>query len=392
MADEANPISIPYGRQSISQEDIAAVEAVLHGDWLTSGPGIERFEQAMAAFVGVAGACAVSSATAALHLACIALGLGPGKRLWTTANTFVASANCGRYCGAELDFVDIDARSYCISIDALRHKLEQAERTATLPDVVVAVDFAGQPCDWDALAALKARYGFRLIDDASHAVGACYRGQRVGSLAAADFSVFSFHPVKILTTGEGGMLFSPDPALLDAVRMLRTHGITRDSVRLTRPDEGGWYYEQQALGFNYRITDIQAALGLSQLARIERFLARRRALAARYDELLADLPVQRPWQLPEGESAWHLYPILLADAATRRHVYDALRREAIYCQVHYIPVYWQPDFARLGFAEGLCPQAEDYYHRTLSLPLFADLSDAQQDRVVDALARALRER
>lgn len=391
MADEANPISIPYGRQSIDDDDIAAVEAVLRGDWLTSGPSIERFEQAMAEYVGASGACAVSSATAALHLACIALGLGPGKRLWTTANTFVASANCGRYCGAELDFVDIDARSYCLSIDALRHKLEQAERTGTLPDVVVAVDFAGQPCDWAALAALKVRYGFRLIDDASHAVGARYQGQRVGSLPAADFSVFSFHPVKILTTGEGGMLFSPDPALLEAVRMLRTHGITREPALLTRPDEGGWYYEQQALGFNYRITDIQAALGLSQLARIETFLARRRALAARYDELLADLPVQRPWQMPGGESAYHLYPILLADAATRRHVYDALRREAIYCQVHYIPVYWQPDFAKLGFAEGLCPQAEDYYRRTLSLPLFASLDDAQQDRVVEALARALRE-
>ncbi len=381
--------SISYGRQLIEDDDVAAVEAVLRGDWLTQGPTIPRFEQAAASYCGASYATAVSSATAALHLACLAMGLERGMRLWTSTNTFVASANCARYCGASVDFVDIDPRTYCLSIDALSEKLAKAEQRGRLPDVIVAVDFAGQPCDWRALAQLKARYGFRLIEDASHSFGADYRGRRIGSLAEADCTIFSFHPVKILTTGEGGMIVTDDVALHRAVQLLRSHGITREPENLFRQEEGAWYYEQHALGFNYRMTDLSAALGLSQLAKVDRFLARRRELAARYDSLLQDYDVQIPWQAPEGSSSFHLYPVLLADGTVRRHVFDALRADGIFVQVHYIPVHLQPDYMRSGFKRGDFPLAEAYYERTLSLPLHAALSDAEQDRVLVSLRQAL---
>lgn len=377
---------IPYGRQTINQDDLEAVAAVLKSDFLTQGPQVPAFEQAVAAYVGAEYAVAVNSATAALHLACLALGLEPGGLLWTVPNTFVASANCGRYCGATVDFVDIDPATYCLSVAALEIKLAAAEGDGRLPDIVVAVDFAGQPADWDGLARLKARYGFALIADAAHTLGAEWRGNRVGSLSAADITVFSFHPVKIIASGEGGMAVTASAALAARMAELRSHGITRPAVA----DEGAWYYEQRSLGFNYRLTDLQAALGLSQLARIEFFLARRRTLAARYDRLLADLAVTRPAQHPDGLSAWHLYVIQVADPTWRRPVFDAMRAANIGVQVHYIPVHTQPYYRALGFKPGDFPLAEAYYSRALSLPLFPGLSDSEQDRVVETLAQALR--
>lgn len=381
---------IPYSRQDISEDDIRAVTEVLRSDWLTQGPSNEIFERAVCERVGAAHGIATSSATAALHIACLALGLKAGGRLWTTPNTFVASANCGRYCGATVGFVDVDARTHNLDPARLAEKLEQARRDGELPDVVVAVDFAGQPCDWDALAALKARYGFRLIDDASHALGATWRGGPVGSMPGADVSVFSFHPVKMITTAEGGMALTDDATLAESMRLYRNHGITRDPKRLRGESHGPWYYEQQLLGFHYRMTDLQAALGASQLRRLDEFLAARRARATRYDGLLAGLPLDVPWQHPDGDSSRHLYPVRLHDTHRRRAVFEHMRGAGIGVQVHYIPVHLQPDFAQFGYGPGSCPRAEGFYAGALSLPVFTSMSDAEQDRVVEVLAEALK--
>lgn len=381
---------IPYGRQSISHEDLAAVEAVLRSDWLTQGPAVPRFEAAVADYVGAKHAVALNSATSALHVACAVLGVGSNSRVWTVPNTFVASANCARYCGAEVGFVDIEPRSYCIDVADLERRLHAARASNALPDVLVSVDFAGQPCDYDAIAPLKAEFGFRLIEDASHAIGAGYGDLHIGALGVADITVFSFHPVKIVTSAEGGMLLTADARLAESARRLRSHGIERDPQRLQQQGEGGWYYEQQDLGWNYRITDLQAALGASQVARIDGFLERRRALARRYDEALADLPLQRPWQRPGALSAYHLYPVMLRDGAQRRKVYEYLRDAGIGVQVHYLPVHLQPYYRALGFAPGDFPVAEAYAERTLSLPLYADLTEAAQDRVIAALSEALK--
>lgn len=381
--------AIPYGRQSISEADIAAVTAVLRSDWLTQGPMIERFEQAVAGRCEATHGVAACNATAALHIACLALDLGPGDLLWTSPNTFVASANCARYCGADVDFVDIDPRTLNLSVPALAAKLEVAERAGRLPKILVPVAFAGQSCDMAAIQPLARRYGFKVIEDASHAIGARYAGQPVGSGAQADITVFSFHPVKIVTTGEGGLLTTNDAALADRLRRLRSHGITRDPALLQAEGQGGWYYEQLELGFNYRITDIQAALGLSQLDRLEPFIARRRALVQRYRELLADLPVGLVGDQDGAESAWHLFPIRV-DEGRRDQVFAGMRAAGIGVNLHYIPVHLQPYYRALGFAPGDFLEAERYYSQALSLPLYADLSEAQQDRVVLTLAELLK--
>ncbi|HSO83540.1 UDP-4-amino-4,6-dideoxy-N-acetyl-beta-L-altrosamine transaminase [Thiocapsa sp.] len=385
---------IPYGRQDITEADIAAVEAVLRSDFLTQGPAVPRFEQAVAAKVGAAHGVAVNSATSALHIACLALDLGPGDRLWTSPNTFVASANCARYCGAEVDFVDIDPRTYNLSVEALAAKLEQAETTGTLPKIIVPVHFAGQPCDMQAIAALAERYGFRIIEDASHAIGARCDGDPVGNCRYSDITVFSFHPVKIITTGEGGLATTNDPALAERMARLRTHGITRDPAHMQGEPAGPWDYHQIELGFNYRMTDIQAALGASQLQRLDDHVARREALAARYDQLLADLPVLTPYRDPRHRSALHLYPIQIDDAAgpNRLAVFQALRQAGIGVNLHYIPVHTQPDYRRLGFKHGDFPVAEAYYSRAISLPLFPTLTEPQQTQVVDALSAAVQHR
>lgn len=380
---------IPYGRQDISDADIEAVTRVLASDWLTQGPAVPAFEQAVAEYCGVAHAVAVNSATSALHLACLALGLGPGDRLWTTPNTFVASANCGRYCGAEVDFVDIDPLTCNLSVDALETKLAAAARTGRLPKVVVPVDFAGQPCDLHGIRALAERYGFAVLEDASHAIGGRYRGRPIGACVYAGITVFSFHPVKIITTGEGGMALTNDPHLAAVLRRLRSHGITREAAEMSDPVDGPWTYQQIALGYNYRMTDIQAALGLSQMRRLDPFVARRRQLADRYDRLLAGLPLRTQGRIPDADSACHLYVVVLDDPGRRRPVFEALRAAGIGVNVHYIPVHTQPYYRALGFRPGDFPAAEAYYAGAISLPLFASLTDAQQDEVVSHLREAL---
>lgn len=380
---------IPYGRQAISDQDIAAVDEVLRSDWLTQGPSIERFERAVAERCGSPYAVAVSSATAALHIACLAADLGPGDWLWTTPNTFVASANCARYCGASLDFVDIDPRTYNMSVEALEQKLAQ---TANPPKIVVPVHFAGQSCEMDRLRALATQYGFTILEDASHAIGGGYKGQPIGSCTWSDMAVFSFHPVKIITTGEGGMVLTHRQDLYERLIRLRSHGITRDPALMEGASHGPWYYQQLELGYNYRITDLQAALGASQLERLATFVERRRELAQRYDRKLADLPVTLPWQHPDAYSAFHLYVIRLQldrIGPSRREVFDAMRAAGVGVNVHYIPVHTQPYYQRLGFKRGDFPQAEAYYEEAISLPLYPGLSDAEQDLVIQALTEAL---
>ena len=384
---------IPYGRQDISEADIARVVEILRSDWLTQGPTGPRFEAALAHVTGAPHAVAVSSATAGLHIAMLALGIGPGSLVWTTPNTFVATANTALHCGAAIDFVDIDPKSYCLSADALEAKLDAARMTGKpLPDLVVPVHFAGQSCDMPRLRALGATYGFRLLEDASHAIGAMADGGPVGDCRFSDACVFSFHPVKIITTGEGGAVTTRDPALALRMTELRGHGLTRDPARMTEAPDGPWAYELREAGFNYRLTDLQAALGLSQLDRLDAFLARRRMLAARYDKTLAALPLKTPWQNPAGRSSYHLYPLMLDTAAigkSRRAIFEALRADGIGVNVHYMPVHLQTVYRGLGFKPGDCPEAEAYYASALTIPLFGVMTDAEQDSVIEALKRAL---
>lgn len=382
---------IPYARQHVDAEDEAAVLEVLRSDFLTQGPVVERFETMLAERSGARFGVATTNATSALHVALAALGVGPGDRVWTSPISFVASANCARFCGAEVDFVDVDARTYNLSPERLEEKLVRAARAGTLPRVVIPVHFAGQPCEMRAIRALADRYGFAVVADASHAVGATYRGEPVGAPAFADVTVFSFHPVKIVTTGEGGMAVTSDETLAKTMRRLRSHGVSRDPADLRFDSPGGWYYEQDRLGFNYRLTDLQCALGIAQVRRLDAFLARRRAIAARYDAALETLPVRRPWQHPDGRSAYHLYAIRVeGETENRRRAYDALHRDGVLVNVHYIPIHLQPYYRDLGFAPGDFPAAEGYYAGALSLPMFVDLSDEQIDRVVASLAAAVR--
>ncbi len=381
-------MTIPYGRQDVTDGDVAAVVDVLRSDWLTQGPVVPRFEQAIAAHCKASQAVAVSNATVALHIACRALGLGPGDWLWTTPNTFVASANCALYCGAQVDFVDVDPRSYNMDAGQLEHKLLEAQRLGRLPKIVVPVHFAGQSCDMRAIRALADRFGFRIIEDASHAIGGSYLDAPVGSCAYSDITVFSFHPVKIITTAEGGMALTNDDALAQRMRLLRSHGITRDAADMDGPSEGAWYYQQVELGYNYRLTELQAALGLSQFDRLADYVQRRHAIAAAYDRALADLPLVTPWQHPDSRSALHLYPIQVEDGASgprRKAVFDGLRSAGIGVNVHYIPVHTQPYFRRMGFKPGDFPQAERYYARAISLPMYATLTEDDQQAVVRTL-------
>lgn len=381
---------IPYGRQDINAADVAAVVETLQSDWLTQGPAIERFERGIADHCGAAHGVAVNSATSALHIACLALGLRPGGRLWTSPNTFVASANCGLYCGAEVDFVDIEFDTGNMSVAALAEKLQRAEQQGVLPNILVPVHFAGQPCDMSAIRSLADKYGFLILEDASHAIGARYGDLQVGCGEFSDITVFSFHPVKIITTGEGGMALSNSSELAATMRRLRSHGITREATEMESPSEGAWYYQQIELGFNYRMTDIQAALGLSQLQRLDEFVARRNQLAARYDRLLADLPVGRPVLRSPMTSAWHLYVVHVPDGA-RRRVFDAMRAAGIGVNVHYIPAHLQPYYRKRGFKHGDFPEAERHYAAAISLPLFPGLSEVDQDRVVAVLAASLKQ-
>lgn len=383
---------IPYGRQDISQNDIDTVVSVLKSDFLTQGPAIPLFENAVMAHTGAKHAVAVSNATAALHIACLALDLGPGDWLWTTPNTFVASANCALYCGAQVDFVDIDPHSYNLCPQKLEAKLIQAQKSNELPKIVVPVHLTGQPCDMAAIHALGKKYGFKIIEDASHAIGGHYKGEPIGNCRYSDITVFSFHPVKIITTGEGGMALTNDNHLATRLGLLRSHGITRDPALMTEPMHGPWYYQQVALGFNYRMTDMQAALGASQMTRLKDYVKRRHEIAQRYNELLANLPVALPWQHPDSYSAYHLYVIRLQldkATATHRQLFEALRAKDIMVNLHYIPVHMQPYYANMGFTQGEFPEAEQYYREAISIPMHPTLTDEEQVFIVKTFSEAM---
>jgi UDP-4-amino-4,6-dideoxy-N-acetyl-beta-L-altrosamine transaminase len=383
---------IPYGRQEITSADIEAVVQVLQSDFLTQGPAVPAFEAAVAKQVQAKHALAMSSATAALHVACLALDLGAGDWLWTSPITFVASSNCALYCGAQVDFVDIDPLTYNMCSKALERKLIDAKQHGRLPKVVVPVHLCGQPCDLASIHELAQKYGFKIIEDASHAVGGRYQDSPIGSGCFSDITIFSFHPVKIITTGEGGMALTNDGALAEKMALLRSHGITREPTQMMREPDGGWYYEQIALGYNYRMTDIQAALGLTQLCRVDAYVARRHVLAERYDRLLAALPLLTPWQHPGSYSGRHLYIVRLklGGGKTHRQIFAELREAGVGVNLHYIPVYRQPYYENLGFISGLCPEAEKYYQEAITLPLFPAMSEDQQDQVVAILTRVLR--
>ena len=382
---------IPYGRHDVSDADERAVLEVLRSDFLTQGPAVPRFERAIAERVGAAHAVAVNSATSALHIACLALDLGPGDLLWTVPNTFIASANCARYCGADVDFVDIDPRSRNMSVDALAGKLEQAAGQGRLPKIVVPVHFSGLPCNMAEIRRLSRQYGFFVIEDASHAVGARYQDTAIGDCRYSDITVLSFHPVKIITTAEGGMALTQDAELARRMEMFRSHGMEREPARFVDVPEGPWVYEMQALGYNYRLTDLHAALGLSQLERLDPILAARVTVAARYDELLKHLPVLVPAPSPDRSSAWHLYVIELAPGVrrSRGEVFAAMRGVGVGVAVHYIPVHLQPYYRALGFKAGDFPHAEAYYRHCITLPLYPGLGPTQQDQVVQALIGAV---
>ena len=381
---------IPYGRQNISQADIDAVVEVLHSDFLTQGPVVPEFERAVAAYCGAQLAVAVNSATSALHIACLALDVGPGDLVWTTPITFVATANCARYCGADVDFVDIDPRTFNLCPERLAEKLERARSAGRLPKVVIPVHLAGQSCDMEAIQLLARAYGFRIIEDASHAIGGSYKGERIGSCRYSDITVFSFHPVKIITTGEGGVALTNDVELVKHMARLRSHGVTRYASEMTKPSEGSWYYQQIELGFNYRMTEIQAALGISQLQRVDEFITERNRLADVYDAMLQGKGFATPWQHPDCHSSRHLYVVRLqsADAAPRRRdIFESMRADGVGVNVHYIPVYRQPYYASMDFAPTDFPEAEKYYAQAITLPLYPGLTEDQQKYVVRSLTR-----
>lgn len=381
-------VMIPYGRQDISEEDIQAVVDVLRSDYLTQGPAVPAFEKSIADYCGSQHAVAVNSATSALHIACLALGVGKDDIVWTAPITFVASANCALYCGARIDFVDIDPRTYNMSVARLAEKLAQAEQSGQLPKVVIPVHLCGQPCDMASIHALSQQYGFKVIEDASHAIGGKYKGEPIGNCRYSDITVFSFHPVKIITTGEGGMALTNDAQLGRQMMLLRSHGITRDPAEMTHAADGPWYYQQLDLGFNYRMTDLQAALGLSQMQRLDEFVSKRHELVAHYNQLLEDSPVVTPWQHPDSYSSFHLYVIRLPqenENFNRRKVFEHLRANSIGVNLHYIPIYHHPYYAKLGFAKTDFPEAERYYAEAITLPLYPGLTNAQQLNVIQTL-------
>jgi len=384
---------IPYGRQDIDQDDVDAVVEVLRSDYLTQGTVVPAFEKAISDYCQASHAIATSNATAALHIACLALGLRKGDSVWTSAITFVASANCALFCGAEVDFVDIDPVSYNMSMDCLEAKLVGAAKTGKLPKIVIPVHMCGQSCEMERLSLLSKKYQFHVIEDASHAIGGKYKGRPVGSCQFSAITVFSFHPVKIITTGEGGIALTNDSALARRMQLFRSHGITAEPAELQpRPNDEIWNYQQHFLGFNYRLTEIQAALGLSQLTKIDRFVSKRHEIAAYYDTEFQGLPLKTPEQHPDSYSSFHLYPVRLnldEVGITQRECYDYLRANGILVNLHYIPVYRQPYFESLGFLQGYCPESEKYFKEAISLPMFPRLTSDEQNYVVSKLREAL---
>ena len=380
---------IPYGRQDITQADINSVIKVLQSDFLTQGPQVPKFEKVVSQYCNVKYALATNSATSALHLACLSLGLNNNDWLWTTSITFVASANCGLYCGAKVDFVDINPATYNICPEVLEKKLVKAKKLGKLPKIVIPVHLCGQSCDMKSIYELSKEYGFKIIEDASHAIGGKYLNEPIGNCKYSDITVFSFHPVKIITTGEGGMALTNNNKLFKHMSLLRSHGITRDPSQMTKQADGDWYYQQIELGYNYRMTDIQAALGVSQLKRLDDYVSRRHELYTRYNELLKGFPLVIPYQYSDGYSAFHLYIIRLKNRDKHKQVFEYLRKNGIGVNLHYIPVYHQPYYEAMGFKKGYCLEAENYYNEAISLPMYATLSEVEQDKVVAVLHKAL---
>ncbi|MCP3850911.1 MAG: UDP-4-amino-4,6-dideoxy-N-acetyl-beta-L-altrosamine transaminase [Gammaproteobacteria bacterium] len=383
---------IPYAKQSISDEDINAVVKVLKSDFITQGPVVSQFEASVAEYCSTSHAVAVSNGTAALHLACLALGLGPDDVLWTSPNTFVASANCALYCGAKVDFVDIDPKTYNISIEALKKKLEQAQQNNNLPKILIPVHFSGQSCEMQAIKSLSLQYGFSIIEDAAHALGGEYQEKKIGSCCFSDMTIFSFHPAKMITCAEGGMVLTNNVLLAKKIEQLRVHGVTRNSEMMSEASHGSWYYQQLELGFNYRMSDMQAALGLSQLKRLDEFVNKRRTLVEKYNQKLQSLPVTIPYQHSDTNSSWHLYVIridLNKINKSRKMIFDQLREADIGAHIHYIPVHTQPYYQKRGFGWGDFPESEAYYKEALTLPLFVDLSEKQINYIVQKLTNIL---
>ena len=383
---------IPYGKQDINQTDIDSVVDVLQSDFLTQGPQVPSFEKVVSDYCNAAYGVAVNSATSALHIACLALGLGKGDYFWTSPNTFVASANCGLYCGASVDFVDIDPKTYNLSTEELEKKLIRARQNNTLPKVVIPVHFAGQSCDMQKIYSLSREYGFKIIEDASHAIGGKYLDKKIGGCQYSDITVFSFHPVKIITTAEGGVATTNDKNLFDRMQIFRSHGITRDPKLMKEGYEGGWHYQQLDLGFNYRMTELQAALGVSQMKRLDEFVFMRHQIQERYDRLLMDFPITKPYQDTNCYSALHLYSIQIKQdelRSTKQDIFKILREKGIGVNVHYIPVHTQPYYQNMGYKYGDFPNAENYYRNAISIPMFQGLSNKTQDEVISALRKAL---
>jgi len=383
---------IPYGRQSISQDDIDAVVAVLKSDFLTQGPCTPAFEQAIADYCHVRHVMAVNSATSALHIACLALGVGPGDYVWTTPITFVASANCALYCGAKVDFVDIDSHSYNMSVEKLREKLLIARTNGCLPKVIIPVHLSGNPCDMAGIHALSKEFGFKVIEDASHAIGGQYQNEPIGNCRYSDITVFSFHPVKIITTAEGGAACTNDAGLASKMALFRSHGITRDQAQMTGPSDGPWYYQQIELGFNYRMTELQSALGLSQMSRLDSFVSQRHKIAQAYDHLLEGLPLQRPWRDSSNYSGMHLYVVRLQRESLKKthlDIFKELREHGVGVNLHYIPIVMQPYYKNLGFSIEAFPESQKYYSEAISLPIFSGLSEMDQSKVCEALTQTL---
>ena len=380
---------IPYGRQNITEEDIDAVVNVLKSDHLTQGPKVPEFEQAIKNHCNVHHALAMNSATSALHVACLALGVGKGDLVWTTPITFVASANCALYCGATIDFVDIDSQTYNLSVESLEQKLKEAKEQGKLPKVVIPVHLCGQPCDMEAIHTLAQEYGFSIIEDASHAIGGSYQNKPIGNCQYSDITIFSFHPVKIITTAEGGVATTNSDDLAQKMDLLRSHGITRDTELMTQEPDGPWYYQQIDLGFNYRMTEMQAALGVSQIQRLQSITESRHEIAQKYDQKLASLPVTIPFQIESSYSGLHLYVIRLKlneIKPTHLEVFNSLRAANIGVNLHYIPVHLQPYYQNnFGFKVGDFLQAEEYYKEAISLPLYPDLTEEQQDYIIETL-------
>ena len=383
---------IPYGKQDINQADIESVVDVLKSDFLTQGPQVPLFEKTVSDYCGAEYGVAVNSATSALHIACLSLGLRRGDWLWTSPNSFVASANCGLYCGAKVDFIDIDLQTYNLSVTELEKKLIKAKQDNKLPKIVIPVHFAGQSCNMKKIHALGEEYGFKIIEDASHAIGGKYLDKPIGDCQYSDITVFSFHPVKIITTAEGGLATTNSKEAAEKMQLYRSHGITRDEKLMTKEADGAWYYQQIDLGFNYRMTELQAALGVSQMQRLDDFIAKRHTLQENYDLLLSGLPVKKPHQDKDSYSALHLYPIrvdLDNVYKSREQIFNKLRNSGIGVNVHYIPIHTQPYYQQFGFKKGVFPNSESYYETALSLPLYSGMCFQDQDKVVESIIEAL---